>query len=254
MSTPTSNLPSAAPSSLPPSSSPSAAPSGLPSIRPTTARRTLPPTAPSEPSASPTLTPCDALPAGLVPDPPILAAATFTSTAAEVEVVFDSDTDTAGIPAGEIFPCSDVLEMTGVEAMTCDWSDARTLFALVSSALDFAPGSAVSPKAGVLSAACDDAVAGRCDCYAPAAASSTTAAAPEPPLAPVAVIQGPTSAAVCSGFTLSSDQSTGSGGRAFQYAWGAKARARNGSDLTFSGREFRRFWRCRGGIISRIRD
>jgi len=67
-----------------------------PSPRPTFPAPTARPTT-SEPSFAPTATPCEALrAAGAVPDPPIIEVASFTTTGAGLEVVFDADTDQAG--------------------------------------------------------------------------------------------------------------------------------------------------------------
>ena len=87
-------------------------------------------------------------------------------------------------------------------------------------ALDLAPGDNVTVVAGALRRSCDPAQ-DRCDCERPNNASSAAAAPPDPPLVPVARVDGPTTAAACEGLSLGSSQSTGGGGRELAYAWNA---------------------------------
>jgi len=128
----------------------------------------------------------------------------------------------AGVATGVTFACGDVVAFPGVAAAECYWSGERGLTGDVSDALDLEPGSNVSLVPGVLRRLCDDATE-RCDCEGPANASSSLALAPDPPLVPDALIEGPTTAGACEGLTLGSSQSTGSGGRAMTYAWNATA-------------------------------
>ena len=77
---------------------------------------------------------------------------------------------------------------------------------------------------GVLNDRLKAACVSRCDCDAFVDAAEAQVEAPLVPLVPRALVQGPTSAAVCEGFAVTSDQSSGSGGRDFKtYAWHATA-------------------------------
>ena len=78
----------------------------------------------------------------------------------------------------------------------------------------------VTLQKGVLKSACDGY---RCECLTFANASSTTAEPPDEPLIPAAVLQGPELFSVCEagGLKVTSDQSTGGGGRAMTYSWNA---------------------------------
>ncbi|KAH8066911.1 hypothetical protein JL721_7902 [Aureococcus anophagefferens] len=132
---------------------------------------------------------------------------------------FDGPTDKASATTGARFPCAEVLDFDGADRATCYWIDARSVNADVASAA-VVPGGNVTLAAGAVRRACD-AGAERCDCDRPANASSAPAAPPDPPLVPVALLDGPTTAAVCEGVVVGSSQSTGSGGRPFAYAWNA---------------------------------
>ena len=181
-----------------------------PTVIPTTA----------SPSSTPTVTPCAVLRArGEIPAEPRLARADFSTTGAELVAAFDGPTDKASATTGARFPCAEVLDFDGADRATCYWIDASSVNADVASAA-VVPGGNVTLAAGAVRRACD-AGAERCDCDRPANASSAPAAPPDPPLVPVALLDGPTTAAVCEGVVVGSSQSTGSGGRPFAYAWNA---------------------------------
>ena len=145
------------------------------------------------------------------------ARADFSTTGAELVAAFDGPTDKASATTGARFPCAEVLDFDGADRSTCYWIDARSVNADVASAA-VVPGGNVTLAAGAVRRACD-AGAERCDCDRPANASSAPAAPPDPPLVPVALLDGPTTAAVCEGVVVGSSQSTGSGGRPFAYAY-----------------------------------
>ena len=94
------------------------------------------------------------------------------------------------------------------------------MVASISNALDLLPGSNVTLKSGVVKAACDGY---RCECIAYANASAAVALAPEDAVIPSAVLQGPQIFPVCDegGLRITSDQSTGGGGREMTYVWNA---------------------------------
>ncbi|KAH8049844.1 hypothetical protein JL720_15518 [Aureococcus anophagefferens] len=217
---------------------PTARPSAPPTLVPTT----------SAPSAAPTPVPCYVLrDQGLLPDSPMLAGATFTSTGAEMLVEFDAPTDQFGYEAGVEFGCGAVLTFADAGAATCFWSDAATLRSDVSAAWGLVPGEPVSLRAGVVklysvpettselglvqqnlsrsvaSPSLYCAAGARCDCYDYANASAVPAEAPDPPLVPAAVVSGPTTASACEGLTLASSQSSGGGGRPMTYSWAVAA-------------------------------
>ena len=156
-----------------------------PTVIPTTA----------SPSSTPTVTPCAVLRArGEIPAEPRLASADFSTTGAELVAAFDGPTDKASATTGARFPCAEVLDFDGADRATCYWIDARSVNADVASAA-IVPGGNVTLAAGAVRRACD-AGAERCDCDRPANASSAPAAPPDPPLVPVALLDGPTTAAV----------------------------------------------------------
>ena len=171
--------------------------SAAPTAAPTAAATSIAPAAPSA------LPPCESLPAGAAPPAPRVVSAVFTSTLAAVDVGFDAPTDRAGFSAGATFACSEVLSMAGGggDVSECSWSDDRTIYAVVSLAPKFLPGSTVALAPGVVGPACSRQE--RCDCVE-AAASSADAAAPAAAVAPDVLLQGPTSAAICEGFVARS--------------------------------------------------
>ncbi|KAH8065092.1 hypothetical protein JL722_1996 [Aureococcus anophagefferens] len=188
--------------------SPTRVPVPAPTVIPTTA----------SPSSTPTVTPCAVLRArGEVPAS--RAARGLFDDGRELVAAFDGPTDKASATTGARFPCAEVLDFDGADRATCYWIDARSVNADVASAA-VVPGGNVTLAAGAVRRACD-AGAERCDCDRPANASSAPAAPPDPPLVPVALLDGPTTAAVCEGVVVGSSQSTGSGGRPFAYAWNA---------------------------------
>ncbi|KAH8060649.1 hypothetical protein JL722_4762 [Aureococcus anophagefferens] len=138
---------------------------------------------------------------------------------ADVETLlatFDVATDRAGFAAGVPFGCGAVLAFAGADAASCYWVDASRVSADVGPATAFSPGDNATLVAGVLRVRC----AGRCDCDAPANASSVVTAPPAAPVAPVAVLEGlrPSARATASPSTR---LSTGGGGRDLTYAWSA---------------------------------
>ncbi|KAH8075751.1 hypothetical protein JL720_10455 [Aureococcus anophagefferens] len=170
------------------------------------------------PSAAPTAAACaDLAAAGAVAAPPRLASAAFSDTGAELLATFDVATDRAGFAAGVPFGCGAVLAFAGADAASCYWVDASRVSADVGPATAFSPGDNATLVAGVLRVRC----AGRCDCDAPANASSVVAAPPAAPAAPVAVLEGPTTVGACDGLAVDAYLSTGGGGRDLTYAWSA---------------------------------
>ena len=118
------------------------------------------------------------------------------------------------------FDCETLLDFADVDVADCRWVDGTQLTASVSGSLGLLPGGNVTMNAGVVKSACDGY---RCECLTFANASSTTAEPPEEPLIPSAVLQGPELFSVCEagGLKVTSDQSTGGGGRAMTYSWNA---------------------------------
>ncbi|EGB03393.1 hypothetical protein AURANDRAFT_68050 [Aureococcus anophagefferens] len=196
-------------------------PTGTPSIFPTPS-----PSTPA-PSAVPTVTPCAELrDEGLVLDAPSILVANFSTTGDALTCAFDADTDLGGYDVSELFACASILDFDGADDAECYWVDARTLSAGVADAA-IVPGDAVAVLDVVLRA-CDGF---RCDCDT-ATTSSTTAASPVPPLVPVALLEGPTTASVCEGLRVGSAPSTGGGGRDLSYAWTATPTWASSSDAT----------------------
>jgi hypothetical protein len=77
-----------------------------------------------------------------------------------------------------------------------------------------------------------------CACYAAADAAMATAEAPQNPVVPGPLLEGPSTAAVCEGLALSAAASTGAGGRAFaDISWQAAVGVEKVQD-TELGRRF----------------
>ena len=144
-----------------------------------------------------------------LPSPPTLADAIFDSTGASAIITFDSLTDQAAIDAGVSFVCSDIFNFPSSDLATCQWTDPGTVFADVSQALGLIPYVDINLLPNVLQAAC----VAYCDCRDRNGPSMTAIRPPSPPVVPIPIIQGPTTAAACEGFSLDSAQSTGAGGR-----------------------------------------
>ncbi|KAH8061221.1 hypothetical protein JL721_8881 [Aureococcus anophagefferens] len=150
-----------------------------------------------------------------VPDPPVLAAAAFSSSGARLTLTFDAPTDLAGLDAGALFACGDLFDFPGAADASCYWYNATAADATVDAVV---PGDAATLRPGLVTRAC---VPGdRCDCYGYANASEATVTASNPAV-PVAVVQGPLLASTCDGFVVSAAQSTGGGGRPLEFAWTA---------------------------------
>ena len=115
----------------------------------------------------------------------------------------------SGRDVGAAFGCSELFSI-GAGDNLCHWVDDRTLRA---DAAGVVPGDTITALLGVLRAAC---VAGdRCECYGANTAGFVAVESPAKPVVPEALLAGPSTAAVCEGLVLTSDQSTGGGGRAF---------------------------------------
>ena len=160
---------------------------------------------------------CEALAAlGGVDEPPRLSSAAFTTTGAELVVFFDASTDRAAAATGSYFSCADILSFSGADVSLCYWVDESQINADVSES-GLVPDSNVTLLSGVVKRPCEE----RCDCDRAANSSSVSVAAPDPPLVPIALLDGPTTAAACEGFVVGSSQSTGSAGRDLLYFWTA---------------------------------
>jgi len=178
------------------------------------------------PTASPTEASCESIREKFLnelPADPILTKASFSSTGAAVTFLFNGPTDQMNIETGIPFACSRLLSFPTVEAAECQWTNEGEVYADVSAAFGILPDIDVELISNVLYAKCpqDDLIYGhRCECLEAASASITVVEPPDPPLVPVPIIQGPTLAAACEGFTLDTSQSSGGGGREFTwYAW-----------------------------------
>lgn len=171
----------------------------------------------ASPSVVPTVMSCEALAAlGGVDEPPRLSSAAFTTTGAELVVFFDASTDRAAAATGSYFSCADILSFSGADVSLCYWVDESQINADVSES-GLVPDSNVTLLSGVVKRPCEE----RCDCDRAANSSSVSVAAPDPPLVPIALLDGPTTAAACEGFVVGSSQSTGSAGRDLLYFWTA---------------------------------
>ncbi|KAK7234297.1 hypothetical protein SO694_00204012 [Aureococcus anophagefferens] len=204
----------------PPTPRPTRPPTPAPNPAPTTARpsRARPATRRRpRPSAAPTAAACaDLAAAGAVARRRARVGGVL-DTGAELLATFDVATDRAGFAAGVPFGCGAVLAFAGADAASCYWVDASRVSADVGPATAFSPGDNATLVAGVLRVRC----AGRCDCDASANASSVVAAPPAAPVAPVAVLEGPTTVGACDGLAVDAYLSTGGGGRDLTYAWSA---------------------------------
>ncbi|KAH8097421.1 hypothetical protein JL720_312 [Aureococcus anophagefferens] len=132
-----------------------------------------------------------------------------------VVVAFDDATDMASRSAGVRFPAR-TSSTSRRRGAACYWANSNEVVADAAAAPDLYPGDDVTLLPGVLRRRCDGF---RCECDRPANASSAVVEAPSPPLAVRAILQGPTTVSDCEAVELDASLSTGSGGRAFAYAW-----------------------------------
>ncbi|KAJ8600458.1 hypothetical protein CTAYLR_001456 [Chrysophaeum taylorii] len=189
---------------------------GLAVIRQTTL---MPTAATSNPTVVPSANPTSCGDLDL-PSPPELADAAFTSTAAEVLVVFDSPTDQAGKMAGETFSCDEILTFEDATKADCYFINATWINAQVSNSVSFFPGGTVALRSNTLKGVCPfEAASARCDCLEFADVSSVVAREPTDAVVPRVVLQGPALASVCEDVLVSADQSTGGGGRDMSFTW-----------------------------------
>ena len=150
----------------------------------------------------------------------MLYSATFGATAAELEILWTKQTDRGGHVVGEPFKCGDLLASSQLEDAACAWVDDHELRADATDAAELVPGSTLTILGDVLRVACQDTRV--CACDDAAAEASVVVHAPDDPTVPSPILEGPATAAVCGHFTLTADQSLGSGGRAFEkITWNA---------------------------------
>lgn len=156
---------------------------------------------------------------GRLPSPPRLASAAFDSSGAGAFFEFDKPTDQGGRASGVPFVCSELLVFSGSEDATCSWVAARLLFADVSEALELVPGVNVTLLPDAIKLQCLMSLT-RCECFGFSDGRlAISMQAPDPPLTPIALLEGQTTAAVCEGWSVDSAQSSGGGGRALYYTW-----------------------------------
>ncbi|KAH8061337.1 calcium ion binding protein [Aureococcus anophagefferens] len=95
------------------------------------------------PTAAPTLTPCELV---AVPDPPVLAAAAFSSSGARLTLTFDAPTDLAGLDAGALFACGDLFDFPGAADASCYWYNATAADATVDAVVRARRDAAAGPR------------------------------------------------------------------------------------------------------------
>lgn len=175
--------------------------------------RASPTSAPTEaPSLSPTYTSCENL---IEPPTPQLSLARFISMGAQIAILFEGETDRAGLLGGSIWACSFVLDFVGADSASCYWLSRSEVIATLGSTAAIAPGDTVAVLEGAVHAQCNffD-----CSCWN-STSNFVTVLAPSPPVEVFAVVESPSSIGVCSDLELSASSSSGGGGRDLAYAW-----------------------------------
>eukprot|EP01031_Cornospumella_fuschlensis_P027049 gene27049-32683_t len=170
-----------------------------------------------EASDSMTLT---VLPAGAILLAPAMLNAVFSSDGSYLQVLFSGDTNRGGMSTR--FSCSRLFRFGCAESSTCVWQDTSTVWAYVSAqpecalpgqTLSLAPSAAI--KARCASAGCVGNQVLWPNISTSASSSFLTIAAPSPPIAPIVIMNMPTSLGSCSSLRIDVTLSTGHGGRAW---------------------------------------
>jgi hypothetical protein len=149
------------------------------------------------------------------PPVPVYSVVKFSNDGTSLFVLFDSETNRAGI-TDTSFACSTLFDFEGVSDATCSWTDDLTVTATLSSLASIDIGGNVTVLAGNVRARCDISNVTRCGLYDTVPATSKNIQNADTPVSPSVQISMATTISVCSPLLLDLTSTTGSAGRDFR--------------------------------------
>lgn len=198
-------LPSPNPSAKPtnkPSGRPSLRPSAAPSLHPT--RPTAAPSGVSVPSPQPTQSPTI-----VVPPPPELLSAVFSTDGSQLSVTFDSPTNQGSF--NSLFPCSFLFNFDGTMSALCQWLTPSSVTVYLGSGATLLPGGGFEVLPSVIKAQCPPNI--DCSLWNSTSSISVVILPPAHALSPTVVITAPSVIGSCAALTVDVSNSVGAGGR-----------------------------------------
>lgn len=147
------------------------------------------------------------------PSPPMLTSAQFSNDGTAVIVAFDSATNQANINTAQ-FNCGSLFNFRQVVTAMCSWTSSSTVAASLGGSACLGIGDTVALVGNVLKAACPTSLTQQqCNTWSYSASVSVRTTAPQNPIVPTVVVNGPSVVGPCSSLSIDLTSSSGSGGR-----------------------------------------